>query len=272
MSSNGYIMLIPDYVGFGSCKDLVHPYYNRKVNNNAVIDMMQACRELLQQKDILARSNERYYLMGYSQGGWATLSALDEIENENQTGFDIVATSCGAGAYDLITMSAFLLEKETFPGPLYLPYFIYANQQYGSLTDPLNKYFKETYAARIPVLFNGSYANGEVNAQLTDTINDLVTDDLRMNFTTGPAFQALRTQMTENSVPAWSTNVLIHIYHGTSDINVPPFQSADLYNGFNQAGADATVQYIEMNGLTHETGLIPWGIKTINWFNSLEGK
>ena len=272
MASNGYIMLIPDYIGFGASEDLVHPYYNRDASDNAVADMLQACIELLEQKDIPAESNGKFYLMGYSLGGWATLSALDAIENGDVSGPEITAASCGAGAYDLMSMSAYVLNLETFPGPIYLPYFVYAAQQSGTLSDPLDKFFKEPYASRIPEIFDGSYSNSEVNAQLTDTIANLVTDDLRLNFSTGTSFQSLREQLTESSVPAWNSRALVNLYHGTADINVPPEQSAGVYDDFTQAGAAQKVNYIEMTGLTHETGLIPWGIMTITWFNSLEGK
>lgn len=272
MASNGYIMLIPDYIGFGASEELIHPYYNRTATDNAVVDMMHACYELLEQHDILAKSNGRNYLMGYSQGGWATLSAHDAIENGGVSSLEIVASSCGAGAYDLMTMSSYVLDLETFPGPLYLPYFIYARQQYGTLTDPLDKFFKEPYASRIPVLFDGSYSNGEINEQLTDTIANLVSDDLRLNFLTGASFQSLREVLAESSVPAWNTNGLINLYHGTADLNVPAEQSSSMYDSFLLAGAGQQVNYFELTGLTHETGLIPWGILTINWFNTLEGK
>jgi hypothetical protein len=272
MASNGYIMLIPDYIGFGASEELIHPYYNRAATDIAVADMMHACNELVEQQDILAKSNGRHYLMGYSQGGWATLSAHDAIENGGLSSLEIVASSCGAGAYDMMTMSSYLLEQETFPGPLYLPYFIYARQQYGTLTDPLDKFFKEPYVSRIPVLFDGSYDNSEINEQLTDTIANLVSDDLRLNFLTGASYQSLREVLVESSVSAWNTDGLINLYHGTADRNVPVEQSASLYESFLLAGAGQQVNYFELTGLTHETGLVPWGILTINWFNSLEGK
>jgi pimeloyl-ACP methyl ester carboxylesterase len=273
ISGNGYIVLIPDYLGFGESKNLLHPYYQRESTNNAIIDLMNACHELMQQKEVLATSNGTNYLMGYSQGGWATLSVLDDLENRNSDGHSVAAVSCGAGAYDLIAMSIYVLSQDTFPGPLYLPYFIYSQQQYGSLTDPLDKYFQEPYAGIIPDLFDGSYSNGEINSQLTDSVGKLVTEDLRNNFATGESFLTLRTLLSENSVIAWNTNTKIHIYHGTNDINVPPAQSLSLYNNFLSTGVNPSdISHIELDGLTHESGIIPWGIMTINWFNELESK
>jgi len=211
--------------------------------------------------------------MGYSQGGWATLSAFDEIENGGETDINIAAVSCGAGAYDLMTMSTYVLGQETFPGPLYLPYFIYSQMDMGLIQDPLEKYFKSPYVEKIPQLFDGSKTNSEVVAELTDQIADLVTDNLRNNFQTGQDFSRLREVLAENSVTAWNTGKKLHFYHGTDDLNIPPEQSLNMYNDFIDAGADPNqVSLFELNGLDHGTGLIPWGILTLNWFNALEDK
>ena len=273
MASNGYVILIPDYTGFGASENILHPYYHRTSTNNAVIDMMQAFEELENKNDILPYSNNNTYLMGYSQGGWATLSVFDEIENGDETGINIAAVSCGAGAYDLMTMSTYVLGQETFPGPLYLPYFIYSQIDMGLIQDPLEKYFKSPYAEKIPQLFDGSLTNSEVVAELTDQIADLVTDNMRNNFQTGQEFSKLRELLMENSVMAWDTDTKIHIYHGSADQNVPPEQSQNLYQNFMIAGTDPyTVEYFDLPGMDHGTGLVPWGIHTLNWFNALEDK
>jgi len=139
------------------------------------------------------------------------------------------------------------------------------------LSDPLDKFFNEPYAGVIPDLFDGTYSNNEVNANLNDTISRLLTADLIENFSSGNDFQALRNVLTENSIFAWQADARLQFYHGTSDLNVPPDQSRDVYDGFIDAGSDPEkVDLFEMDGLTHETGVISWGISTINWFNELE--
>jgi hypothetical protein len=273
MASNGYIILIPDYIGFGVSSGEVHPYYQKESTSSAVIDMIHACNELLQDASVPAKGNLEYYLMGYSQGGWATLSALEQLENSGQQEITVTAASCGAGAYDLMAMSDYVLGLITFPGPLYLPYFVYSEQIFGALTDPLNKFFNMPYAGIIPGLFDGSHSNDEVNASLNDTIARLLTPDMIDNFSTSPDFQTLRDLLTENSVTAWPVNARIRFYHGTGDLNVPPSQSQEIYENFIAAGASAErVAHLDLTGMTHESGVIPWGISTINWFNELEGK
>ncbi len=273
MASNGYIMLIPDYIGFGSSSDQVHPYYQKETTSTTVIDMIHACDELLKDNKVLAKMADRNYLMGYSQGGWATLSVLEEIEKGDYPDIGVTAASCGAGAYDLITMSNYILKLETFPGPVYLPYFVYSEQVFGALTEPLDTYFNEPYAGRIPSLFDGSHTNGEVNANLNDTISRLVTPAMIQNFMSGTEFQDLRNVLSENSISSWPLDAQVRFYHGTIDDNVPPEQSQLIYDSFISSGVDPSkVSLLPLEGMNHETGVIPWGINTINWFNELEGK
>ncbi len=271
MAGNGYIVVIADYLGFGESDTMIHPYYDKQSTSHSVVNMILATKELLNDEQVKAKSSGKYFLMGYSQGGWATLTTLQECEQGYSTEINVSAASCGAGAYDLMAMSDHVLALQTFPGPLYLPYFVYSKIEAGDMSGPLTQYFKEPYASRIPGLFDGSHGNDDVNAQLNDTIAKLVTDEMINSFSTGNDFASLRTLLAANSAEAWNCNAVIRFYHGTADRNVPPNQSDIMYNRFISLGVNqAKVTLLPMEGLTHETGLIPWGISTINWFNQIK--
>lgn len=271
MAGNGFIVVIADYLGFGASQDMIHPYYDKESTSQTVADMILAAHELLQNKQVKAKSSGKHFLMGYSQGGWATLATLRKCEQSYPSDISVAAASCGAGAYDLMAMSDYVLAQQVFPGPLYLPYFIYSKIIAGDMTGPLTKYFREPYADRIPGLFDGSHTNDEVNAQLNDTIAKLVTDELRTDFSTGSDFASLRSMLETNSTTAWNCNAVIRFYHGTADLNVPPEQSDIIFNRFINLGVSSEkVSLTPLNGFTHATGLIPWGIKTINWFNEIK--
>lgn len=270
MASHGYIVTMADYLGFGETSSMLHPYYDKTSTNRVVMDLILATQELVKDKDITAECNNKHFLMGYSQGGWATLAALREAEDNYKGKINVVAASCGAGAYDLTAMSNYVLEQEIYPGPLYLPYFIYPRITSGEIAQPLSKFFKEPFATRIPELFNGNYTNSEVDEQLTDTISSLVTDLLRLNLDTDPDFASLRTAMITNSIQAWDPVARIRFVHGTTDLNVPPVQSEIIYNQFVSLGADISrITLLPMPGASHSSGLMPWGISTITWFDSL---
>jgi pimeloyl-ACP methyl ester carboxylesterase len=271
MASHGYVVVIPDYLGFGASEDMIHPYFDKASTTDAVSDMILAAHELLNDESVDAESNGKHFLMGYSQGGWATLAELKKAEDSYQGKINVVAASCGAGAYDISAMSEYVLAQQVYPGPLYLPYFIYPKITSGDIDQPLTTFFEEPYASAIPGLFNGNFTNAEVDESLTDSISSLMTDELLLNLNTGAEFASLRTAMSTNSVQAWNTSSLLRFYHGTADMNVPPDQSAVIYNHFMALGLSSSrISLIPIPGATHDSGLIPWGISTIEWFDSLK--
>jgi hypothetical protein len=171
----------------------------------------------------------------------------------------------------MMAMSTYVLTQEVFPGPLYLPYFIYSQQLLGAHTDPLSNFFNEPYASRIPELFNGMYSNTQVDTQLNDTISVLLKSNMITDFGSGADFAQLRSLLIKNSVTAWSPASKINFYHGSADLNVPPVQSQIIYDSFIHLGVGQDkVQLINLPGTDHEFSLLPWGLKTINWFNELK--
>jgi len=271
MAGNGYIITFPDYIGFGASAQILHPYFERETTDRAVTDMIRACHEMLGEKNIQAKFNGEHFLMGYSQGGWATLSGLKNIETNYKTTIPVKATSCGAGAYDMMAMSNYILTQKVFPEPLFLPYFIYSQQLFGAHSDPLNKFFNEPYASRIPKLFDGTYSNTEVDDQLNDTISVLLKSNMISGFGNGADFAQLRSLLVKNSVTAWVPTSKINFYHGSADLNVPPEQSTLMYNSFLNLGVGQDkIQLISLPGTDHESSLLPWGLKTINWFNQIK--
>ncbi|MBK7029188.1 MAG: hypothetical protein IPH45_08220 [Bacteroidales bacterium] len=79
------------------------------------MDMILASQELLKDKSVKAESNGKHFLMGYSQGGWATLAALKEAEVNYTDKMTVTAASCGAGAYDIKEMSEYVLARKSIP-------------------------------------------------------------------------------------------------------------------------------------------------------------
>ncbi len=271
IASTGYVILLPDYIGFGSSSNILHPYHHRESNNSAVIDLIKASQEFLKGKPSGATGNGKLFLMGYSQGGWATLSALKEIETNPIADEQIQAVSCGSGSYDLVAMTNYLTALDSFPTPLYLPYFAQSHIKNGLMNISLGTIFKEPYATAIPGLFNNQLDATAIDAQLTNKIPGLLTDSLRSGFNTSSLFTALRTELTVNSIPAWNTTSRIFFAAGTGDLDVPSFISQHTYDAFVHMGADTSrVKLALYPGLTHQTALIPWGLATINWFNTIK--
>ncbi len=270
MSSLGYIILMADYLGFGESTQILHPYFHRESNDAAVADLIHASEEFFIHEKVKALDNGSLFLMGYSQGGWATLSALYALENDQLLTKDILAASCGAGAYDMTEVAKYILQLDEYPAPYYLPYFVESHIRNGFLDEELQKYFNEPYASLIPGLFDGSKSGGAINAELTDSVQLLITPGLSQNFETGEAFISLRNELSVNSVEAWPSETKLMFFHGEEDLDVPSFESYHIFEAFVQQGLDPSrIQLITIDSLNHDTGVIPWIISTITSFNEL---
>ena len=270
MSSFGYIFLMADYIGFGESDQILHPYLHRESNDASVADLIHACDEFFIHEKVKALDNGSLFLMGYSQGGWATLSALYALEKDKSLTKEIIAASCGAGPYNILEVAKYVFQLDTYPTPYYLPFLIESHIRNGLLDESLQKYFNEPYASLIPGLFDGSKSGGAINAQLTDSVHLLLTASLIENFETGEDFKSLHDDLSINSIDAWPSETKLLFFHGEKDDNVPSFESHHIYDDFIQQGlSPSQVQLITIDTLNHDTGLIPWGISTITWFNEL---
>lgn len=267
IAGNGFIVMISDYIGFGESSDYLHPYYHRASNDAAIMDMIKATEEFLGSGETSASDDDRLFLMGYSQGAWATLSALNTLENSGSSN-TIVSVSCGSGVYNIFDFTKYLMALDEYPAPYYLPYFVESHIRYNFMDGSLNKYFKEPYASRIPVLFNGEYSGSKINSELTKKLNLLLTDDFKVNFESSPDYQSIRNELIQNSVMAWATSTNILFMHGTTDDNIPFSQSENIYNEFIQIGVpQSQVKLITIEGKNHDSAIFPWGIETFNQFN-----
>jgi dienelactone hydrolase len=267
----GYIVTIPDYVGFGESNEILHPYYHRESSDAAVIDLIKACQELLQEQSIASKPNGKLFMIGYSQGGWATLSAYKTLEENNNTGLEPVAASCGAGAYNLVDVTNHILSKNTYGSPVYLSYFIESHQRNGFLNTSLDLYFNQPYSGKIPGLFNGNTHLGSINSALNDTLPRLMTANMLQNFATGSEFEPLRNELAKNSVDAWQAKGKLLFVHGKSDSVVPVFESENMVAKFRQLGIDQNqVQLLLLEGKDHGSGVTPWAIQTMIWLNGMK--
>ncbi len=269
-ASLGYIMLIPDYIGFGAAEDYKHPYLHKESTVTTVLDLIEATREMYDARMIPGEWNEKVMLMGYSQGGWATLSTHKYITGLSNPGFSLVASSCGAGPYDLSIVQNFMFEGTTYEQPVYMAYTGVSYHSLGLVTNPLSDYFNEPYATELPDYFNGSMTNGQINDNLNDTVSVLVTESFLTGINDNPKYEDFRNAMTSNSVYGWNTSQPIKLYHGTADIYVPPTTTEQVYQEFLEAGASEKVEYIKLEGKDHVGGAIPMVVGTLVWFHEIK--
>ncbi|MCU0357818.1 MAG: alpha/beta fold hydrolase [Cyclobacteriaceae bacterium] len=262
-ASVGLITVLPDYLGFGSSASILHPYYVERYSASAVIDNLLAARVLAEQKGLPFTNN--LFLAGYSEGGYVTLCTHKYLETVNDQGFNLLASFPAAGGYDIRGVQQFLFSQTTYSSPYYLAYVAYAYQQSFRWPTPLSTFFREPYAGRIPALFDGSKSGGQINAQLTNTIPDLVQPDALTNFNTDPRYKEFREALEANSPIRWVPKKRMVMYHGSADEIIPVENSQQVYQQFLDQGATTnTIELIIIPGGTHGSGVQPYSEDVIN--------
>jgi len=269
IAGTGYVVIIPDYLGFGASKQMAHPYLHKESTVQTLVDMLYAVTEF--DKDVakdITVTNESY-LIGYSQGGWATLALLDALENDYSADFTVRAASCGAGPYDLAYVNSYILGQTQYPMPVYLAYIAHAYSHYNLYSNALTDLFNDPYAGRIPGLFDGLHSFDQINAQLNLTTAELFKAEYISGYSTSANYLSVRNAMTANSIQGWDSNVPILFLHGTADTQVMPVLSENMHNDMIAAGSSpVTCLCVTMSGLDHGTGAVPAVVAGLEFFKA----
>jgi pimeloyl-ACP methyl ester carboxylesterase len=264
IASVGFVGVVPDFIGFGSSSNMMHPYYVEEPTASAVLDNIRAARELALTHDV--KLNKKLFLAGYSQGGYATLAAHKAIETGDKVeGLNLVASFPSSGGYSVKGMQEYFFGLETYQEPFYLGFVAMAYKTHYGWTQSMNILFNEPYATKIPQLFDGSKSGSQINAELTVNVKSLVKPSLLTGIDQDPQYKFISDAFTANSLTDFTPKVPIYFYHGTLDTTVPYQNSVDVYNTFIANGASpSVVTFTPLGFATHSTGVTPYIIELTN--------
>lgn len=266
LASTGFITVLPDLLGFGESDEIFHPYYVEEPTALAVIDLLRAAATLADEKDVTF--NERLFLAGYSQGGYATLATHKALEADPLEDFDLIASFPGSGGYDIPLLQEYFFSLSTYKNPYYLAYVGLAYQSYYAETDLVVQFFNEPYASRIPGLFDGVNAAGDINAQLTGDISALVNADILAGEHPLNAF--LQAKFTENALTNWAPTVPVFLYHGDADTTVPYENTEATYEALLANGGDPQVITVTTLPGDHTTAVVPYVVEVIRKLHGMK--
>lgn len=258
LASNGFIMVLPDFIGYGESKNVPHPYQHRATLASSSLDMIRASREFLKQEKV--NWDQKLFIAGYSLGGFATMALQKKIEEETGTEFNLVASSCGAGAYHESAFVDTLLNKKTHGDPLYNGLYtmvlVTVNRVY-NINRPLTYYLKEPYAARVQ--------QDPFGSNIPISFNESITDAFRTGFNNGTDTQFINA-VKDNDIYDWKPRTPLHLYHGDADQQVFYFNSVDAYNAMKKRGA-TNVEFFPLKGKGHGEGINDFLLGTYQFFN-----
>jgi pimeloyl-ACP methyl ester carboxylesterase len=204
-ASAGYITLMPDFLGYGESAHLFHPYYDREHSALTVIDLIKAAKEFMISQNLTV--GNKLFLAGYSEGGYVTLAAAQEMERNPIEGLTLSGVAAGAGGYDLPEMLSSITQGTYYAYPSYLAFVLMSYNKTLGWNKPLSYFFKAKYADALAKYLNGDYSGSYINARLTTHVPSLFDDGFLKGLRTPDAERDLKDALAENSVAGWRTDV-----------------------------------------------------------------
>ena len=146
-SCAGYLVVMPDYIGYGSTKSQAHPYGAYHEIAGSVIDMLRAVKEFCNKNNI-ALSGKNFY-SGWSEGAAVALATVQSLE-KNPGEFTPTATVVNAGPYYSSGFVHHILDSRK--QLTYMNSYAWILQSYNRLyhiNKPLSYYFTEPSATNL---------------------------------------------------------------------------------------------------------------------------
>ena len=214
LASLGYIVLAPDYVGFGASRGTPHPYLLSAPSAAATIDFMTAARTWRNQANVV--DNGQLFMTGYSEGGYVTMAAHRALQAGNSPHLQQLRMVVpGAGPYNVqATMDGLVrLVRDEQPvlGAAINPGFL--------------RYLRGTVQREVRRVLLRALIPGDADVSYdTRFIDRFLADDVQ-------ALAAI------SSVYDWKPTVPVRLYHGRDDRTVPYASSAGTVRAMQDRGA-----------------------------------
>lgn len=216
-AGSGYIVVIADYIGYARSGAEVHTYVHAEGLAAAVVDMLRASRQLLTRNGVTR--NGQLFLAGYSEGGYATLAAQKEIEQNLSAEFTLTASMPGAGPYDMSSTAQYLLGLANNPNPE-LTGFVFKAYDHWYGWNRLSQFFQSPYDTVIDTFYDGTHSSSTIRAALTTTTANLLQPAFLTAFL-GSGETAIKTDIARNDIYNWAPQVPTRLFHGDQDSVVP---------------------------------------------------
>lgn len=267
-AATGYASCMPDYHGMGY-GDGFHPYQHAHTEAQSVIDLLRVCKDFAPQNDV--ELNGQLFLMGYSQGGHATMATHKEIQELYPNEFTVTASAPMSGAYDLSGAQFDMVAAfEPYSVPGYLPYLMKGyNVAYAdTLFSSYDEVFKVPYNTTIPPKLTGEYNIGAVNNVMPAVPREIIDSTYSANFF-ADSLHPFRIALKENDVYKWVPNTWMRISYCTSDEEVSPQNALNAYNYMIANGATKVSIAMRSETLGHFQCAQPSVLYAKIWFDSL---
>jgi dienelactone hydrolase len=214
MAAMGYVVIAADYVGYGVSKGVPHPYLMAAPTAAAVVDLLDAGALHAANAGLLL--NGQLFLVGYSQGGHATMAAHRALQaRDDAIAAAVVGSAPGAGPLDVGATLDELLRRVRSEVPLL-----------GALINPdLLQYLSTSLRRQL---------RDEMLQRVLPADSDIVFDGRFLDNFLDNNRAVIRR---DSDVHDWRPDRPVRLFHGQDDQTVPFIASANAWQAMNARGA-----------------------------------
>jgi predicted esterase len=164
-AAQGFIVVAPNYAGYGGSGLGYHAYLDRDQQAADMIDGLRAARVAF--PAIGARDSGRLMVTGYSQGGYVALATQRAMQLQGNGEFSLTAAAGMSGPYALTQFGDMLFGGAPRTGAtVVVPLLINAGQHAGAgLYRVASDVYEVPFVAGIETLFPGNLGTGDLVSQ-----------------------------------------------------------------------------------------------------------
>lgn len=254
MAADGAVLCMPDYLGLGDSPGL-HPYVHAETEARATADLLVVALQICDELGI--NLNGQLFLIGYSQGGHATMAAHQLIQEHYGSYFTVTASAPMSGPYDLSGVQAGIIaDGGEYPNPGYLPYLLLSYNSVYDIYANYSDFLVAPYDSLLPPLFDGTHTMDEVNAVMPAVANDIIVPSVLDSFNTDPEYK-LHAFLKLNDTYNWKPQSPVRIYFCEGDMDVNYLNAYVAYDTFLAKGATDISLKSSGAGLDHVGCALP---------------
>ena len=243
-ASAGYVVFLPDYIGYGITIGTDHPYMYMQEMFISNFDGLLAAKEFISNQTTLSYDN-RLFLAGWSQGGAASLSTHRYIQEQYPDEFNILGSSHLAGPHNFERFHDDMMGRggeEVTIMPIF-SWAVYSINKFSELKRPTDQLYNYPVFDQMSSIFTPSgdpeiVFKGYFRSRALSGIDQEYRNVLRRN----------------SNHTGWTPTGKVVLHHGDEDQIVPYYNSIDARDGLSAAGADLEFYTYPGGGHTSELG------------------
>ena len=275
-SLTDFIIVAPDYYGFGITEKEPQAYCISRANGRASLDAYLAAKRLIE--DLKVKKGDDFVIAGYSEGGQTTMGVLREI-SERHSEIKVKRAFAGDGPYDINSMYD-AITKGTTEMPSTVCNVLYAFNHFFRLGYDIHDYLKDPVAENFDKWFlSKQYKRLALDNELIKTrkTGEICTDAV---LDTGSALsRRFKSAFTTDALTSgWTprSDFDVMLFHDTKD-DVVPVENFYAMSQFLKDHGIKTQEFVgeysseatkEAGISNHEASAITFFLRIIEWIRA----